>query len=397
MLFVTTRLSASGSSGSEIYRLEILKFLARYSSNLNIVSLQVHSHLGKIDNPLETDNSLSRANYIEIFTKLGFPAIATYFQLRTGSISKLIAKFFSIDDLENVIRNINQSITNRQPILLEGLIYAPLLAIGERNTIVINTIDAISLRQLRLVENSKGLAKVLSFAKYLGTRYLEKKFLPNAKRVLVVSPVDAEYYKRRIGLHNVSNTGLIVEESYFDYDTTKVSKSYDILVLGNMDIPYIRNGFLRFFAHCADLVKARDIKIGVVGRSSSQLLSSLDTKGMQLENSDWVDNYVETACSARLILLLDETGTGLKSRVAQIMTLGIPLVGTAPVFEGFDESCSAFCVVSQSPEEAGISALELLDNEAEQARMKFESRQFAKNTFSRHNVLKNLNDLLSLE
>lgn len=397
MLFVTTRLSASGSSGSEIYRLEILKYLATYSSELNIVSLQVHSHLGKIDNPLDTENSLTSANYIEIFTKQNFTSIATYFHFRTGIASKFISKYFGSEDLENVIKMVSKSISIGQSILLEGLIYAPLLALGERNTIVINTIDAISLRQLRLVENSKGFGKILSYAKYLGARYLESKFLPNAKSVLVVSPVDAEYYKSRLGLPNVSNTGLIVEETYFKYDLSSVSKSIDILVLGNMDIPYIKNGFLRFFTHCAEQIKGTDIVVGVVGRSASHLLSSLDTNGMQLKYSDWVESYVETACSAKLILLLDETGTGLKSRVAQIMTLGIPLVGTEPVFEGFHESCSEFCVVSTSPEEAGLSAIKLLDDEAERVRMSIDSRQFAKKTFSRHGVLKNLNELLELK
>jgi len=107
------------------------------------------------------------------------------------------------------------------------------------------------------------------------------------------------------------------------------------------------------------------ISIKVLGRiaADSELLAA--TEALPLTFVPYVENLASTLQQSALVLVPDQTGTGLKNRVVQAMALGCPVAGTPVAFEGIPATDGTHAIVEKDgPRLAARAASLLRDDQA---------------------------------
>lgn len=108
-----------------------------------------------------------------------------------------------------------------------------------------------------------------------------------------------------------------------------------ILFMGSLDSKFNEVGLIRFLASCWSSNKGYTLKIA--GRNPSQKLIEIIKKYKYVElfpnpNQREMADIIRTS---RLLILPDITGTGMKLRVAEAMSYGLPIVGTTQGMYGY--------------------------------------------------------------
>jgi len=110
-----------------------------------------------------------------------------------------------------------------------------------------------------------------------------------------------------------------------------------IVVPGSLDQRYNEVGILAFLAECWPSLQALGVELVVAGRNPRPILKRavLAAGAVLVENPPSMEEIIR---DARLVLVPDVGGAGMKLRVAEALSLGVPVVGTREGLFGYEEA-----------------------------------------------------------
>jgi glycosyltransferase involved in cell wall biosynthesis len=206
--------------------------------------------------------------------------------------------------------------------------------------------------------NRRGLGRL----KYYYAKNCEKKVIQAASNLLVMHEFDA----RR--LENIYQAKL---DNYTIHPVCSFAPSYDtisieqrdniILFAGSFNNRFNEMGLLKFLSTCWAGIQDFGYTLLVAGRNPSQkLISVLD----HYSNTKIIANppdMEQILRKTRLIVLPDLYGTGMKLRVAQALSYGVPVVGTRLGLRGYDD-VESFGIAVESIDSMREAVLEITAN-----------------------------------
>ncbi|GAA1850656.1 glycosyltransferase [Microlunatus capsulatus] len=127
--------------------------------------------------------------------------------------------------------------------------------------------------------------------------------------------------------------------------------------LGGLDFPPNRDGLRWFLGTCRESVLAQvpDFRLLVVGRGSEQLPEEAAAWGDRVQPLGWVDDLDAVLAGAAGLLSPLRIGSGIKIKVLEALSRGLPVVATPHGVLGLDVGPDDGCLVGDGP--AALAAL----------------------------------------
>jgi glycosyltransferase involved in cell wall biosynthesis len=225
--------------------------------------------------------------------------------------------------------------------------------------------DAISLMQQRLAsENPAILGKIYRWALGRMALDLERRALPKATKVQIVSESDRVYLCSEVRNAQVEYIGLAVSRETLALGSHKraADRGLRLFFSSDLRIGHLRRGLLWFLAEVYPKV-ARvfpGIRLSIVGKDAEtpeMKLAIASLPGVSV--SSWVTDYDAELATADVVIVPDPCGGGAKNRVLRAMAMGRPVVGTPSAFEGiaFQDGVGGFCCHSADEFEKSLGSL----------------------------------------
>lgn len=253
-------------------------------------------------------------------------------------------------------------------VYIEGLPLAPLaIALGD-HPVVLSCIDAMSLRHFRLMMTARSLRLAVAHANAALISFIfEVLFLKRCSAVHLVSEVDAAYLRRVAPRANIRVIPIRAPAAGDARHAPRPPKDCEQFVIwGDVSVPHLRAGLVNFFLNVAPLISSDKYRFTILGRKPPdvQLRNMLDHYGEQVSFLEWAPDLDRMLMQCGAVLLLDQSGTGLKNRVIHAMSLGAVVIGTPSAFEGIPVTDRKDAYICRTPGEFGAAIREVERNQA---------------------------------
>ncbi|ELY1993147.1 glycosyltransferase family 4 protein [Flavobacterium psychrophilum] len=167
-----------------------------------------------------------------------------------------------------------------------------------------------------------------------------------------------------------------------NFVTTPVSdRKYDLIFVGS-DNPFNIKAIHWFLENVYPLLPIQ-IKICIVGRVSNNVS---DYKN--IEKHIFVEDLSSFYNQSKIAICPMLEGTGIKIKVVEALSYGLPIAGTLKSIDGFVASINNGCLVSNSPHEFSTSIQKLLTDSLYYGKIKNEGISFFNQNFSENIVTK---------
>jgi glycosyltransferase involved in cell wall biosynthesis len=263
--------------------------------------------------------------------------------------------------IERRLRARAMSIAGPAVLQFEGIPMAPLVRRVWSHPVVLDAIDAWSLRQQRLAARASGWRRtVLGLYGRLAS-WTERRCYPRAAAVVFVSPDDARWMAGKVPGARITSIPVSLPAVSLQ-DVEQGAPDPDVLRLvfwGDLGVSYLRDGLLWFEAEVLPLLAARGvaIRLMVLGRRAPD--ETLRGRFPVAEFIEWAPDADAVLRAADAVILPDRSGSGLKNRTLHAMALGLPVVGSGYAFEGIPARSGFEAFIADDPE-TFAAALSLL-------------------------------------
>lgn len=175
---------------------------------------------------------------------------------------------------------------------------------------------------------------------------------------------------------------------FYEYgDHDKVEKKIDILFVGS-DNPFNRNGMEWFLEEVHPLL-APGVKMAVVGKVGKFIRKKKDVD--IVEQAESLDGFY---ASSRLVICPLKGGTGLKVKVVEALSYGLPVVTTSWGLRGILKKEENGCIVADDKQGFASAIMELLQDGAMYDRVRTQGAGFFKKKYFKETCYKKLDAIL---
>ncbi|WP_157837080.1 glycosyltransferase family 4 protein [Geminisphaera colitermitum] len=278
-------------------------------------------------------------------------------------------------------------------VYIEGIPLAPLIRYFGHCSIIMSGLDAWSLRQRRLSRKSRGMRKFFLYVYAMFSLWVEKKFYKKATCVHLVSPVDARYYRRVLGISNIA----VIPVSVQDERRREHSAAGNYVVFwGDIRVRYIRAGLDLLLNDVWPSISECMPNVSLI--ALTRMIPDMGMTGDGQRNVrflEWCDDIDTLLSNARIILLPDMAGTGLKNRTIRALASGRPVIGSRFALEGIPVKAGIDAFLAKNKMEF-IEKIKLLLNDTALAdAMGQSARKFVSDNYSSMSVNQQWMDLFS--
>lgn len=173
--------------------------------------------------------------------------------------------------------------------------------------------------------------------------------------------------------------------SHFSYN---FEKRFDLIFVGSDNIFNIKS--MKWFFDNVYPILPDNINIVIIGRICKHLQKR---KGVTLvEFSETLDEYYSQSKIAICPML---EGTGIKIKVIEALSFGLPVVGTERAIDGFSSSIANGCLTDNNPEIFKDKIISLLQDESFYKSIKSQAEEYFKNNFSEEKALQKWKNVLT--
>jgi len=181
--------------------------------------------------------------------------------------------------------------------------------------------------------------------------------------VLVMHDADKQRLQK---LYSINNTKRFILHPVCSFLPKLPSVPFDkrdkvIIFVGSLDQPFNENALTAFISRCWPDLDNSGYTLRIAGRSPSRNLVRLISNQKNIDLIANPPDMEPLMRKARLLILPDITGTGMKLRVAEALSYGVPVVGTQNGLRGYN-NISQFGVVVEDIGHMTSVIRDLLEN-----------------------------------
>jgi len=156
-----------------------------------------------------------------------------------------------------------------------------------------------------------------------------------------------------------------------------------ILFYGSMDGEQNIIAFWRLYNHIYTDIKKEipSVKLIVLGANPPLLIRNLNNRDSILVTG-YVEDVREYIAKSSLMILPLETSGGFRSRIVEVMAMGIPIIGTHNALDGIGLINKKNCIIEDENESIASIAVDLLSNQHKLKKLGQSSKKFANENFS---------------
>lgn len=236
----------------------------------------------------------------------------------------------------------------------------------------------------RKMKNARpGIRKWALFLEWCRWAAYEPKVARRQDHVFTVTEQDRALLNRLSGTADVSYAalGLDVPASVPPYEERERNA---ILFVGALGHAPNAESALWLCREIFPLVLARrpDAVLRIVGRNAPPELAAAASANRSIELMGFVENLEPVLCSASLAVAPIRSGGGIKTKVVQAMSYGLPVVTTPIGAEGIEELAASGLVIARTAPEIAEGILALLGDRARAAECSRRGRDLAVRHYS---------------
>lgn len=151
-------------------------------------------------------------------------------------------------------------------------------------------------------------------------------------------------------------------------------KKYDLIFVGSDNIFNIKS--MQWFFNSVYPLLPENINILIIGKICRHLEKKEGVE--QIEFSKDLQEYYDVS-KISLCPMLE--GTGIKIKVIEALSYGLPVVGTERAVDGFSSKYANGCLISNDPEIFKDNIMALLQNESYYQNLKTQAEEYFRNNF----------------
>ncbi|UKB80121.1 glycosyltransferase family 4 protein [Chryseobacterium sp. MEBOG07] len=218
----------------------------------------------------------------------------------------------------------------------------------------------------------------------IGKRFNEEiRNLAKFDKVITISEDENLVFKRFLG-EKVIN---IPPSFTSHFENNDPDKKYDLIFVGSENIFNVQS-MKWFFDHVYPLLP-NTINIVIIGRICKHIE---EREGVKL--IEFIENLEEYYHQSKIAICPMLEGTGIKIKVIEALSYGLPVVGTERAIDGFPSKTSNGCLVNDDPEFFKDQIISLLQDKSYYQDMKRQAEEYFKNNFSEEKAIEKWKNIL---
>lgn len=179
-----------------------------------------------------------------------------------------------------------------------------------------------------------------------------------------------------------------IPHSFFSHFNTHSEKKYDLIFVGSEN--YFNKQSMQWFFKNVHPLLPENINIIIIGRICKHLEEMKNVT--LLEFAENLEQYYHQSKIAICPML---EGTGIKIKVIEALSYGLPVVGTERAVDGFSSKMRNGCLIGNSPEVFRDHLLSLLQNEEYYMKIKREVKAYFNDHFSEEKAIEKWKNILT--
>lgn len=319
---------------SRIRTKNIINSLINDGNSVSLVSLTTEN-----DYKLRDENLLKKLNDVKIFKQSKLTSILNCF-LNLLLPIPLQEAYVNNRKLHKYLKKCNEEY---DLIYIKRLRMAQYAKYFDDKKVIIDLTDSLTKYYERVSKKVNGLKKILNLEEYFKHKISEKKVVNKYKSV-VCSKEEKKYLINKLGC-NVNN--IYVVENLIDFDLwdvpfniKKLKEKNKLVFSGMMD--YDPNIIaVNYFAK--NVLNKLDSKyeLYVIGKNKSKELIS----NKKIKYIGYVESMRDELSKYDIYVCPIIAGSGVKNKILQAMSVGLPIVSTELGVEGLNKECKKYIYV----------------------------------------------------
>lgn len=260
---------------------------------------------------------------------------------------------------------------------IRNVAMAPFVPRGARVPRVLEAVDAPTLANARSRKRGvRGLARRI--AAYL----IERRAIGSVDISTAVSGADAAALNRHARAGTVAVVANGVDTDYF-HPMPRPDGPESVVFLGVMAYGPNVDAVRWLCEKILPILRQRrpSLRAVVVGRDPTDEIRRIAADG-QVDLTGSVDDVRPFLAAATVFVAPMVTGSGIKNKVLEAMSMGLPIVATSIAVEALEIESGRQCLVADEPLDFAEAIGSLLDRPAERERMGGEARTLAEDRYS---------------
>lgn len=178
-----------------------------------------------------------------------------------------------------------------------------------------------------------------------------------------------------------------IPPSFFSHFNNHSQKKYDLIFVGSEN--YFNIQSMQWFFRNVHPLLPEDINMMVIGRICKHL-----EKKKNVTLIEFAENLEQYYHQSRIAICPMLEGTGIKIKVIEALSYGLPVVGTERAVDGFSLKTKNGCLIGNSPEGFRNHLLSLLQNKEYYAKIKHEAEAYFVDHFSEEKAVEKWKNIL---
>lgn len=354
------------NSGVNSRFLELIKYFMSRK-----ISIDILSHTNFIDSWEVNDSTLINNLYLSDFN-----FYKTFFQRAKRKIKRLFNNGIDSYIYPSLIEYFQNIVQRNQYdyIIISYVNWADLLKHTDTNKVktILTIEDFISMNNYERNNGKYNLGQSIN-------EEIERINLFD--KAICISKEEKSFFERAckdVEFHHISH--------FLESKFSEVKKDTDIIFVGS-DNPFNRDGMICFLEKIMPYLD--DIyKIKIIGRVNEHL-EKYKNRFKNIEFINYVENLEEIYSKSKISICPLQGGTGLKIKVVESLSYGVPVVSTKYGIVGMDSKYNG-CLVVDEPQDFANKIKNILKDDQMYKNIQNEAKEYFAENFSKESVYKKL-------